>query len=211
MLKVIASAFKAFLIYLLLCVACFLMLRIIIGYTSFKEDVQFLAFKQDYVHSNIWLFAFYTHTFSAVIALFAGFTQFSKDFLKTNRKLHRLFGKIYVWNILAINFPMGMILALNANGLLVGRTAFVLLDLLWFYFTYKALICAKNKDFITHKNFMIRSYALTLSAISLRTWRMILVNTTTLDPLHLYMIDAWIGFVPNLLVAEWIIRSRKKR
>jgi hypothetical protein len=38
-----------------------------------------------------------------------------------------------------------------------------------------------------------------------------LVRTTHIDPVHLYMIDAWMGFVPNLLVAEWWIRSRAPR
>ena len=55
---------------------------------------------------------------------------------------------------------------------------------------------------------MIRSYALTFSAITLRTWKFILSRTTHIDPLHLYMIDAWLGFVPNLLLAEWWIRRK---
>jgi len=67
-----------------------------------------------------------------VIALFAGFTQFLSHFLKKYRKIHRFMGRIYVFNILLINAPVGMIMAIYANGGLFGKTAFVLLDSLWF-------------------------------------------------------------------------------
>ena len=187
------------------------MLRIIIGYTSFRDDVQFLLFKQDYIHNPVWKAAFYIHVFSAIVSLLAGFTQFSDDFFRKHRKLHRYFGHIYVWNILVINVPAGMVLAVYANGLLPGRIAFVLLDSIWFIFTYKALMSAYRKDFVAHKNYMIRSYALTFSAITLRTWKTILSNSFDIDPIELYMIDAWMGFVPNLLVAEWIIRFKKQK
>ena len=56
---------------------------------------------------------------------------------------------------------------------------------------------------------MMRSYALTLSALTLRTWKIILTNTTSLPPETIYMIDAWLGFMPNWLFAEWLINGRK--
>ena len=54
---------------------------------------------------------------------------------------------------------------------------------------------------------MIRSFALTFSAITLRTWKLILSNLFTIDLAELYVIDAWLGFVPNLAIAEIIIRK----
>jgi hypothetical protein len=58
---------------------------------------------------------------------------------------------------------------------------------------------------------MIRSFALTFSAITLRSWKIILAAVFHPDPLILYMIDAWIGFVPNLLLAEWLIWKTNKK
>jgi uncharacterized membrane protein len=183
------------------------MLGIIIDYSSMRTDIHFLRFKQDYIHIPLWRVAFYTHVFTGILALMAGFTQFSKSFLKDHRRLHRLFGRVYAYDILIVNFPAGMILAVYANGLLPSKIAFVILDCLWFGFTLKAVIAARRGDFIQHKQFMIRSYALTCSAITLRTWKIILLNSFHPDPLHLYMIDAWMGFVPNLLFAEWLIHN----
>lgn len=185
------------------------MLLTISQYLTFNNNIGFLQFKQDYININIWRIAFYTHVFSSIFILSAGFTQFSSYILKYQKKLHKIAGKIYAYNILLINFPAGMIMAVYANGLLPSKIAFIVLDCLWFLFTLKAVIAIKKKDVTTHKKFMIRSYALTFSAITLRVWKIILLNSFHIEPLTLYMIDAWMGFVPNLLLAEWIIRKKK--
>jgi uncharacterized membrane protein len=201
---------RLLLIYFVLSLASFLMLRTIIGYTSFRTDVQFLLLKQAYIHNPFWKTAFYIHVFSAIVALLAGFTQFSRQILQQHKQLHRLIGKIYVIDILVVNFPAGMIMGIYANGGLIGKTAFILLDCLWFWFTYKAYATVRKRDFVSHREYMIRSYALTFSAITLRTWKIILSHAFVIDLAHLYVIDAWMGFVPNLLIAEWIIRSGRR-
>jgi uncharacterized membrane protein len=210
-MKAMVSFLKSFAVYLVLCVATFLMLRILVDYTAFRDDVAFLRVKQEYVGYAWWKAAFYVHVFSAIAALLAGFTQFSGQFLRDHRSLHRLIGRIYVYDILVVNFPAGMVLAVCANGGLAGRIAFVLLDSCWFYFTFMAVAAVRQGHLLQHREFMIRSYALTFSAITLRTWKFILVRTTHIDPVHLYMIDAWMGFVPNLLLAEWWIRQQRRR
>jgi hypothetical protein len=197
-------------VYLILCAATYLMLTIITRYYGFDEHVGFLQFKQEYLHIKVWKIAFYVHVFSSIFTLLAGFTQFSGYIQKHHKKLHRIIGKIYVIDILFINFPAGMIMAWYANGELPAKLAFIILDSLWFFFTLRAFMEAKLKNFAAHKQFMIRSYALTFSAITLRTWKLILSSSFVIDPLTLYIIEAWIGFVPNLILAEWIIRRKKK-
>jgi uncharacterized membrane protein len=198
---------RTFLIYFILCIATFLMLRIVIDYSAFHDDTRFLRYKLDYIHIPVWKTAFYIHVFTGILALMAGFTQFSAGFLNNHRSLHRFIGRLYAILILFINFPAGMVLAVNANGLLPSRIAFTLLDCLWFAFTAKAVLAARQGRIKKHKQYMIRSYALTFSAITLRSWKIILANTVHPDALTLYMIDAWMGFVPNLLIAEWLIHQ----
>jgi hypothetical protein len=185
------------------------MLKSVVRYYPMQDNIGFLQFKQDYIHIMPWKGAFYIHVFSAVFALFAGFTQFSKVILKEHRNIHRWIGRLYAYDILIINFPAAMIMAVYANGLIPSKTAFVILDCLWFWFTYRAVIEIRRKNIIAHKQFMMRSYALTLSAITLRSWKIIISGVVTIDPLHLYMIDAWMGFVPNLLFVEWLIRRKE--
>ncbi|MDR3713135.1 MAG: DUF2306 domain-containing protein [Puia sp.] len=193
-------------VYTLLCMGTFLMLRSILPYTAFKDTIGFLQFKQDYVHLWWWNTAFYIHVFSAVLALMAGFTQFNRNLLASRRGLHRWIGRIYAYDILFINVPAGLVLAVCANGGWPGKLAFLVLDSLWFIFTYIAVAAVRQGDLSRHRAFMIRSYAMTFSAIMLRTWKIVFSHTLQIDPVMLYQIDAWMAFAPNLLFAEWWLR-----
>ena len=186
------------------------MLKGIVRYIPMQDNIGFLQYKKDYLHILPWKIAFYTHVFSIIFALGAGFTQFSNYILQNHKSIHRIMGRIYAYDILIVNFPATMIMAVYANGLLPAKTAFVVLDCLWFYFTYKAVSAIKQRNIPSHKEYMIRSFALTLSAVTLRSWKIIILSVIYIDPLHLYMIDAWMGFVPNLLFAEWLIRKKRK-
>ena len=183
----------------------FLMLRIIFLYIPIQNDVAFLQLKQSYIHITEWRIAFFVHVFSSILALLAGFTQFSKWLLKHRPRLHRAMGYTYVINILVVTGPAGLLMSFYANGGISSRIAFVLLSVLWIGFTAIALYKALKKDFKAHRFFMIRSYALTLSAITLRVWKVLLANYTDIAPMDRYRIIAWLGWVLNLLLAECII------
>ncbi len=186
------------------------MLRGIVIYFPVRDDIGFLQFKKEYLHILPWKIAFYAHVFTIAFALIAGFTQFSNHILKSHIKLHRTMGKIYVYDVF-INFIPAFIMAIYANGQMPSKIAFIILDCLWLWFTYKAVAEIKRGNVKAHKNFMIRSYALTLSAVTLRLWKPVIASLVEIDPLHLYMIISWMGFVPNLLFVEWLIRRKKKR
>ena len=110
--------------------------------------------------------------------------------------------------------PSGLLMSFYANGGVSSQTAFVLLSVLWMGFTAMALYKAIKKDFTAHRIFMIRSFALTLSAITLRCWKVLLVNFTDIQPMDRYRIIAWLAWTLNLIIAEWIIYkyfNRKKQ
>jgi hypothetical protein len=170
------------------------MLVTISQYASFHHDVGFLKQKQDYISNNVWLTAFYIHVFSCFFCLFAGVTQFSKYILKHQKDLHRFLGKAYVGNVFFINAPIGFILALYANGGMTSRSAFVTLDLLWFGFTFVAFREIRKGNVIRHKEFMIRSYALSFSAITFRLLKPFFLACTNLHVDIIYKVDAWLAF-----------------
>ena len=125
--------------------------------------------------------------------------------------LHRKLGYLYVINVLFITGPAGLIISFYAYGGLSSRIGFIVLSLLWIYFTAMALYKALKKDFNSHRAFMIRSYALTLSAITLRVWKVVFAEFTNLGPMDRYRIIAWLGWTLNLLIAEFIIALLLKR
>ena len=183
------------------------MLKIILQYIPYNTDVGFLRIKQNYIPIDVWRWAFFIHVYSSILVLFAGFSQFNNKLRARRPSLHRKLGYLYVINILCITGPASLIMGFYANGGVSSKIAFILLSILWLYFTYKALIKAKQKQFTLHQQFMIRSYALTLSAITLRAWKFLISNTTELPPMDIYQIVAWAGWVINLIIAEYYIRQ----
>lgn len=177
----------------------------------YNTDVGFLRIKQQYISIDHWRIAFFIHVYASMWVLFAGFTQFSRQLQKNNPGLHRALGYVYVVDVLLVTGPAGLLMGFYANGGLFSRIAFVLLAILWIYFTAMALIKAKKKDFKAHRNFMIRSYALTLSALTLRAWKYAITNSIELPPMDVYRAVAWLGWVINLGVAEYIIFQSKQK
>jgi Predicted membrane protein (DUF2306) len=186
-----------------------LMAGITLAYIPYNTDVGFLRIKQHYIDIDHWRIAFFIHVYASMWVLLAGFTQFSSWIQRNQPRLHRTMGYIYVADVLLITGPAGLLMGFYANGGLSSRIAFITLAILWIVFTAMALVKARQKDFRSHRNFMIRSFALTLSALTLRAWKYGITNSFELPPMDVYRSVAWLGWVPNLIVAEWLIRRKR--
>jgi uncharacterized membrane protein len=183
----------------------FLMARITLPYIPYNTDVGFLRIKQDYIDIDVWRTAFFVHVYMSIWVLLAGFTQFSKRVRNGYPALHRGLGYIYAIDVLFITGPAGLIMGFYANGGITSKVAFVTLAILWITCTATAVKKAKEGDYDAHRDFMIRSYALTLSALTLRAWKWSINNSVELPPMDVYRAVAWLGWVPNILLAEFII------
>ncbi|WP_284463156.1 DUF2306 domain-containing protein [Chryseobacterium sp.] len=186
-----------------------LMLKTISQYTSLEKNVGFLAFKQNVIDNPYWMTFFYIHIFSITLCLLAGLTQFSNLFLEENKKLHRIIGKIYVYNILVINVPACFVLGLFSNGGLTGVVGFIIQDILWAYFTIKAVLFIKKGNVADHKNYMILSYAVTTTAITFRIVKNLFYNEKYHDYELFYGLNVWLALVVNLLIAYLILKRNR--
>jgi uncharacterized membrane protein len=185
-----------------------LMLEITIPYLSFKDDVAFLRIKRSAIKIPFWKIAFYVHVLTSCFTLLAGFTQFSGFMLRKFPDVHKTLGRFYVVLIIFLAAPSGFVMGIYANGGICSRIAFILLSLFWWWTTYMAYRTAKTSDWSRHSAYMFRSFALTLSAITLRAWKVVIVSLFAPQPMDLYRIVAWLGWIPNLLLAEWLIRQK---
>lgn len=183
----------------------YLMLLITAQYVPFKNDVAFLGIKQDYVHLPHYIIAFAIHVFSSILVLLAGFTQFSPVIRKKFPKIHKRMGWLYAIVVVMLSGPSGLLIGIYANGGLSSRIAFCLLAILWIAFTIIAVLKIFKKQVFLHRVWMIRSFALALSAITLRAWKFLLVAVFHPKPMDVYQVVAWLGWVLNLIVAELII------
>ncbi len=210
--KSLALTRRLFHIALLLAYAyfCWLMLGISLQYIPIDTDVAFLRIKQDEIALWHYKIAFFTHVFTAPLSLVAGFTQFSKRIRNRLPMVHRWSGWLYVISVLAFAAPSGFVMGIYANGGLLAQIAFCSLGVFWFIFTILAVRRAAQHDFMAHRAWMIRSFALALSAITLRAWKFVLVGLFHPRPMDVYIWIAWLGWTLNLIVAEIIIRKLKR-
>ena len=183
----------------------YLMLLITLQYVPVNLDVAFLRIKTDVISKTHYRLAFFTHVYTSIFVLVLGMFQFLKYIRKKYEKVHRFMGKIYIGIILFLSGPSGLVMGYYANGGTLSQISFCLLAILWIWFTYKAYRYAREKKWHQHRNFMYRSYALTLSAISLRLFKWIIVSWLALPPMDTYLIVSWLGWTFNLAVAEGMI------
>lgn len=200
-----------YLLLLLYAYFFWLMLRITLQYIPFNAMASFLQIKQTEVNEvPYYLPVFYTHVYSSIFCLLAGFTQFSNALRQRYAGLHRAVGLLYVAVVLVFSAPSGFVMALHANGGILAVVFFVALSLLWWWFTFSAIVAIKQKNIARHEAFMIRSFALALSAITLRLWKVVLVYLFAPAPMDVYVLVAGLGWIPNLLLAEYIIKRKSK-
>ncbi len=103
------------------------------------------------------------HTLCGVIALLAGPMQFSSRLRQRYLKFHRALGRIYVISVF-IGASTGIALAAGRPGMpgtCVQAGA-------WIVCTTAAFITARNRQIARHRQWMVRSYAVTFTFVSSR-------------------------------------------
>jgi hypothetical protein len=186
---------------------CYLLALITMQYIPYNTDIAFLRIKQDVINIPFYKEAFFTHVYTAMLVLPAGFTQFSVYIRRNFPLIHKYTGWLYAVIVILLAGPGGFYMGLYANGGIISQVSFCLLACLWIYFTVMAVVKVMQNDIKAHRAFLIRSFALTLSAITLRAWKYLLVFLFHPRPMDVYQIVAWLGWIPNLLIAELIIRK----
>lgn len=154
---------------------------------------------------KLWQISFNTHIIFGGLALLFGWMQFMPKFRSRNIKWHRFLGLAYILAI-ALSGVAGLYLAFYAEGGLVAKLGFGSLALVWLYTTGQAFFSINKRNVEAHKRWMIRSYALTFAAVTLRIWLPLLQYAIGMDFLTAYVIIAWLCWVPNLAWAEWKLR-----
>jgi uncharacterized membrane protein len=156
--------------------------------------------------AQIPLFAAF-HVLGSGVALLLGGFQFLPGLRARRLNLHRWLGRTYLLAVL-IGGIGGLMLATQAEGGLVSRTGFGLLGALWLTSGWRAYAAIRRKDIASHRLWMIRNFALTFAAVTLRAYLGIMTGFLEMDFAVAYPAIAWLCWVPNLIVAEWVILRR---
>lgn len=178
-------------------------------YFSFRTDINFLLAKRDFIHNLAWMSAFYMHISGSLVALGVAPFLFVPYFRKKYLNTHRHLGKAYVFCILVIGSPSGLYMAFFANGGFWSQLAFTILSFLWAGSTFLAYKYIRAGNVLAHQRWMLRSFALTFSAVMLRIWVRLLskdlADMVELEPQMVVILTAWLSWIPNIIVGEIIL------
>jgi hypothetical protein len=153
--------------------------------------------------------SFYTHIFFGGIALLIGWVQFSKKIRARRLNLHRAIGKMYMMAV-ALSGIGGIVVAVFANGGMVSTAGFGLLALAWLFTDLQGYMTIRKLEIGKHRAWMIRNYALTFAAVTLRVYLPLAAGVLHWDFISSYRVISWLCWVPNLLVAEMLIRGTRE-
>lgn len=151
----------------------------------------------------------YSHAFFAMFALAIGPWQFRGQSLRQRNKWHKTLGKLYLFGALGTTLS-GFYMAFYAHGNLFTNFGFGLLAIGLFVTTLIAYLKIRQRAFVEHRQWMIRSYAFMFAAVTLRLWLPFLSAIYGGDFTPAYQWAAWLCWVPNIIWAEWyIVRNRE--
>lgn len=149
----------------------------------------------------------YTHIFASSVALLLGPWQFSSRLRQHHTQLHRWLGRIYLTFGVLVGGSAGLYMAQFAYGGSLARGGFTLLAWAWLFTGIMAYRAIRNKDIHQHRRWMLRNFALTLAAVTLRIYLPLsMVSGLPFDVS--YPIIAWLCWVPNVVIIEWWLQTK---
>jgi hypothetical protein len=144
------------------------------------------------------------HVAGAATALLIGSAQFIAPLRRRLPAAHRWTGRVYAAACLVGGIG-GLMLSFGSTAGPVAATGFGLLAVVWLATTSLGWRTALARELAAHRRWMIRSWALTLAAVTLRLY-MAAIPLIPADVMTVYSAIAWLCWVPNLLVAELYLR-----
>ncbi|UYZ59872.1 DUF2306 domain-containing protein [Hymenobacter latericus] len=184
------------------------MLVLTVPYLGLEPGIGFLTTKSAETNGNLlFRIGFYVHITTSLVALLVGLPQFFPRLMRHRRALHRRLGTVYVIIILALAAPSGLILAQYANGGLVAKAGFTMQCVVWWLATWQAYRLARRRQWQPHTAWMVRAFAVTLAAMSLRLESYFMYYFLGTKPLETYLTVTWLSWTGNLLVAEVLVQA----
>lgn len=147
------------------------------------------------------------HATGAATALLLGPSQFLASLRTRRPALHRIGGRLYGAGCL-VGGVSALVLATGVSAGPVAGAGFGALGAAWLLTTGTAVRRILAGDVDAHRRWMVRSFALTFSAVTLRIY-LPLASVAGVDFLLAYRIIAWMCWVPNTVWAEWYLGRRR--
>jgi uncharacterized membrane protein len=151
------------------------------------------AKERAYLSTIPWLII--PHALAGVIALISGPLQFSGRLRRSRTKLHRVLGRVYVVSVF-IAAPLGVVMSNHRHD--PHAIHFVVANTVqagtWLIATTAAFLTARNRHIQQHREWMVRSYAVTFT----------FVGTRVLQPIPAWNRHSETGFAMEIIIITFM-------
>ena len=179
-------------------------------YYVFPDMLVFYSFDQvsygpHWDHAG-WLFI---HVAGGMLALFVGFIQFWTGLRRTQMRIHRWCGRIYLGSVAVSSIGAVYIIAFENHsvfGFQIGAAGFALA---WISTTSLAYIAILRRRIVQHKEWMIRSYVVLFGFAFFRVLLNSMIALEIATPAEISSAAAWMCWAIPLLITELILQGNK--
>ena len=173
-------------------------------YPVFGEEAFFEQQRETYIRHETGIMV---HVVTMLVGVLMGPLQFLRSFRDKHRAIHRNMGKVYLV-FSTVGAASGIYMSFFSYAGAISGVSFFLLGAGVLITNYMAYTAIRRGDINTHREWMTRSFALMLAAVTLRIYAAPL--QAAFGEYTGYAIVAWACWVPNILVAEWAIRRQRR-
>lgn len=176
-----------------------------------RSALPYLSMSADHYGPYFWPRRWWlvVHIAGGVTALLTGLVQLWLGLTNRTSRLHRSLGKVYVGAIVLSSIA-GFYLALTITGNPPYASGLFFLCVAWVITTSMALLAIRRRNVIQHREWMLRSYAVTFAFVTFRFG----VDTLVAQDIAIrdaQGIMAWACWAIPLLLLEPLIQLRRAR
>ncbi|WP_219806390.1 MULTISPECIES: DUF2306 domain-containing protein [unclassified Streptomyces] len=177
-------------------------------YLTGDPDVSTIPLNPDYAPHYL---SIVVHAIPGSLALLIGPFQFLTGLRVRYPKAHRIAGQVYMACVVVGSAAALFAATFTISGF-AAKVAFYIMTAAWLYTLAKAYRTIRRGEVQLHRIWMIRNYALTFAAVTLRLYLgggLLLQGpfpSLTFD--DIYIASVWASFLVNVLVAEYFIVNR---
>ena len=148
------------------------------------------------------------HLMGGLVAIVIGPFQFWSRIRNNYPKVHRISGRIYLSAVL-VGALGGMGLAVTSGVNVSYAAGLFALAIAWLLTSGMALASIRRRNFVQHKQWMIRSYVVTFAFVTFRLVGDMLMYFGIGEPAQYSAMLAWGCWAIPLLLAEAVIQGKQ--
>ncbi|HXL56538.1 MAG TPA: DUF2306 domain-containing protein [Chitinophagaceae bacterium] len=193
-----------------LLIAGWILLLLVSVYYILHNCLPFFVFTEASYSRHFWPRAswLFIHIVSGIVATLVIPFQLIPSIRKNYLSMHRSLGYTYLISVTCSSVT-SFYLAATSDFNIAYITGFTCFTFAWISTTLMGYIAIINRNITQHREWMIRSYVVTLGFSTMRLLKDSLVPVDIATRPHLITALTWISWVIPLFITELVLRARK--